>query len=187
VGSLKKCKICKTRFEPKYTSFQKTCNQITCIAAFGKQEAEKLRKAKNRSRKKAHKEASKAYWLKRVQTEFNRFIRNRDELSPCISCQKPITGQAHAGHYRSVGAHPELRFDEKNCHRQCAQCNNWKSGNLTEYRSNLIKKIGLAEVERLEGSQKPRNYTIPELRELLEKYKASNGQKRQIKQTYFSN
>ncbi|MGB1651176.1 MAG: recombination protein NinG, partial [Acidimicrobiales bacterium] len=63
--------------------------------------------------------------------------------------------------------------------RQCAQCNNWKSGNLTEYRSNLIKKIGLEEVERLEGSQKPRNYTIPELRELLERYKASNGQSNQ--------
>ena len=183
---MKKCKIRKTRFEPKYTSFQKTCNQIACIATFGKQEAEKLRKAKDRSRKKAHKEESKAYWLKRVQTEFNRFIRNRDERDPCISCQKPVTGQAHAGHYRSVGAHPELRFDEKNCHRQCAQCNNWKSGNLTEYRSNLIKKIGLEEVERLEGSQKPRNYTIPELRELLEKYKASNGQKRRIKQTYSS-
>jgi hypothetical protein len=82
-----------------------------------------------------------------------------------------MSGQIHAGHYRSVGAHPELRFEPDNCHAQCAQCNNFKSGNLTEYRANLIKKIGLQRVEWLEGPQEKRKFSIEELKELLTHYK----------------
>ncbi|WP_258530002.1 recombination protein NinG [Pseudomonas aeruginosa] len=60
-------------------------------------------------------------------------------------------GQYHAGHYRSVGSHPELRFDEDNVHKQCAPCNNHKSGDVVNYRINLVAKIGAAAVARLEG------------------------------------
>lgn len=73
---------------------------------------------------------------------FNQFIRLRDKDLPCISCGRYHQEQWHAGHYRSVGACPELRFDEMNVHKQCSVCNNYKSGNLTEYRLNLIRKIG---------------------------------------------
>jgi hypothetical protein len=43
-----------------------------------------------------------------------------------------------------------------------------------EYRPNLIVKIGLEEVERLEGPHDPKKYTIDELRELLSVYQAKN-------------
>lgn len=75
----------------------------------------------------------------------------------------------------SVGGHSsELRFDEDNTHKQCSVCNNHKSGNLAEYRPNLINKIGKEAVERLEGPHDPKKYTIDELQELLSIYQAKN-------------
>ena len=109
---------------------------------------------------------------KEAQTAFNRFIRLRDEAQPCISCGSYHTGQYHAGHYRSVGSTPELRFEEDNCHKQCSVCNNHKSGNLINYRINLIKKIGLQRVEWLEGPHEPKHYTIEQLNEIKKHYRA---------------
>ncbi|XWJ90311.1 recombination protein NinG [Phytobacter ursingii] len=60
-------------------------------------------------------------------------------------------GQYHAGHFRTTGASPELRFDEDNCHKQCSACNNHLSGNLTAYRPALIAKIGQARFDALMG------------------------------------
>ena len=45
-------------------------------------------------------------------------------------------------------------------------------GNLVLYRAELIRRIGLAEVERLEGPQPQRKFTIPDLREIRDKYRA---------------
>ena len=76
----------------------------------------------------------------------------RDAELGCVSCDKPKDwgGQWHAGHYKTVGARPDLRFNEKNCHKQCSVCNNHLSGNLAAYRIELINRIGIAAVEELE-------------------------------------
>ena len=171
----KKCKICSTAFSPEFTSFQKTCNSMDCIILFGKQEAARLTKRAVRQEKKKAREKDRSYWIKRVQTEFNKYIRNRDHRDSCISCKRHHTGQYHAGHYMSVGGHSAaLRFDEQNTHKQCSVCNNHKSGNLAEYRPNLIDKIGLDSVERLEGPHDPKKYSIDELKDLLSIYQAKN-------------
>lgn len=173
---MRKCKICEERYEPKYTSFQKTCNEVACILAWGKKQKEKEQVAKAREKRRKARDNDKPFWIKKTQTLFNRYIRERDRGKPCISCGRVMTGQIHAGHYRSVGGHPELRFEELNCHAQCAQCNNWKSGNLTEYRSNLIKKIGLEKVEWLEGPHARKQYSIADLREIYDAVKVNlNG------------
>lgn len=93
--------------------------------------------------------AGKSYQREKAQAAFNSFIRIRDFGEPCISCglYKEIVD---AGHYRSVGAAPELRFDEDNCHGQCRECNGFKSGNQQAYRENLIEKIGADRVDALE-------------------------------------
>jgi len=113
---------------------------------------------------------SRSEWLKDCQQVFNKFIRERDVALPCVSCGRHHTGQYHAGHYRSVGAHPELRFNERNCHKQCSACNNHLSGNISNYRPNLIAKIGSSELERLEGPHEPKKYTVEELKELKKYY-----------------
>lgn len=114
---------------------------------------------------------TKAKWIKECQPIFNKFIRLRDKGLNCISCGRAHSGQYHAGHYKSVGSSPELRFNELNCHKQCSSCNNHLSANIIKYRINLIKKIGIKEVEKLEGPHKAKKYTIDDLKELKQYYK----------------
>jgi hypothetical protein len=78
-----------------------------------------------------------------------------------------------AGHYRSVGSAPHLRFDEKNCHAQKKYCNNYLAGNHVAYRAGLIQRIGLREVELLEADQCIRKYTREGLIELAKHYNAA--------------
>ena len=129
--------------------------------------ADKIHKEK----KKAIKENDKSLLTKKAQEAFNAYIRLRDVSLPCISCGRFHTGQYHAGHYKSVGACRELRFDEDNCHKQCAPCNNHLSGNIVNYRPRLIDKIGIERVERLEQYNQPKKYTCEELREIAAIYK----------------
>lgn len=131
-----------------------------------KVEARKIDRQKLKSLK------TRSECLKDAQVVFNRFIRLRDAGNPCISCGRNSGAKMNAGHYLSVGAHPELRFNEFNTNLQCEHCNSYKSGNQAEYRPKLIAKIGLAEVERLEGPQLPLKLTIPEIQELIKVYKA---------------
>ena len=165
----KKCKVCGEKITPTFSSFQKTCNATQCLIAFGKTERTRINRKETKESKR-----DRSYWMRRCQTEFNKYIRNRDKKDPCISCNRHHDGQYHAGHYKTVGGHPALRFEEDNCHKQCSVCNNYKSGNLSEYRSNLLIKIGLERVEWLEGPHDPVKYTIEDLQEMLSKYQALN-------------
>ena len=58
-----------------------------------------------------------------------------------------------------------------NVHLQCSVCNNHLSGNLINYRTNLVKKIGLEHVELLEGPQEPKRYRHEEILAIKAKYK----------------
>ncbi len=177
---MKKCKNCGEEFTPRFKTTEKYCWDEACkeveIKLFFEKEREKARKAKEKAWRKEKKERNEALktvgdYIKEVQTVFNKWIRLRDRHEPCISCQRHHEGQYHAGHYRSVGGNPELRFHELNNNKQCAPCNNHLSGNLINYRINLIKKIGIKWVEVLEGPHSPKNYSIPELLELKDYYK----------------
>ncbi len=81
-------------------------------------------------------------------TVFNAWIRNRDSGSTCISCG--LFKGDQAGHFYAAGSFNHMRFLEDNCHLQCTQCNFFKHGNLIPYRINLIKKIGIERVEKLD-------------------------------------
>lgn len=110
--------------------------------------------------------------VKKAQTAFNAFIRARDEGKPCISCGRYHDGQYHAGHYRSVGSAPELRFEELNVWKQCQPCNTHLSGNLINYRRALVEKIGIEAVEWLEGHHEKKKYTREQLKELNIRYRS---------------
>ena len=177
----RKCKYCKNFI----SDFIKVPAGVFCdmdhAIKFAQEAAEKKRQAiKKKQIKEFNKETrrlkneikSRAQWLKEAQKNFNKFIRERDKADPCISCGKHHVGQYHAGHYKSVGGNPEsLRFNEDNCHKQCSICNNHLSGNIGNYRVNLIKKIGLDAVEKLEGPQKLKKYTIEDIKEIKEIYR----------------
>lgn len=169
----KKCRVCREPFTP-FNSLQIACG-VTCSIAWaksvqrnGKSQVPKVARAKlmaDRERVKP-----KAKWMKEAQAAFNAYIRQRDEKLPCISCQTTDAGQWHAGHYRTTAAAPELRFDEMNCHKQCAQCNNYKSGNISEYRLNLIERIGQEALDELEGPHDPMRYRIDDLKAIKKEY-----------------
>ena len=166
-----RCKTCREKFEPK-TFNQKNCfkNQ-ECINA----ELELKKKLHSKSwnkEKKERKEKLKTNsdYLKELQVIFNKWIRLRDQGLNCISCQKPAKKE-NAGHYRSVGGNPELRFEPLNNNLQCEYCNTYLHGNLIDYRINLIKKIGIDKVEFLEGRHEPKHYSIDQIKGLKVMYR----------------
>lgn len=169
----KKCRICKSAFEPTQPFQTWCCPDHGFLIAKGK--LDKLKNAAQVKERKAdavkrEKLKSKAQWAREAQAAFNSFIRERDADLPCISCGRHHGGQYHAGHYLSVGARPELRFVELNVMKQCAPCNTHLSGNSVMYRIALINRIGTASVEWLEGPHEPTRYTIDDLKQIKATY-----------------
>lgn len=111
-------------------------------------------------------------YLKDAQIAFNAFIRARDAGRPCISCGCRNAMGFDAGHYRSVGAQPALRFHEDNVHRQCIDCNQTLAGNAAAYRVGLIERIGLVRVESLEREHPPAKFTVEDARRIKTEYTA---------------
>jgi hypothetical protein len=111
--------------------------------------------------------------MKEAQQAFNALRRMEDGLlrgGTCISCGSK-TGKQNCGHYRSVGSCPELRFEPLNTYLQCEKCNSYLSGNLINYRINLVKLIGVEKVEWLEKSHEPLKLSIDDLKALKALYK----------------
>lgn len=136
-----------------------------------RQDREKSYKARTAEKKRQMRDDDRSYWMKKAQSAFNAYIRARDADKPCVSCLRHHQGQYHAGHYRTTAAAPELRFSELNCHKQCAPCNNHKSGNITEYRIELVRRIGQEAVDWLEGPHEPKKYTVDDLKTIEKEYK----------------
>lgn len=168
----KTCKHCKEKFTPSSTT-QVACG-FSCALSIAKADAGKKLKVLAEKEKRAAKDRikSRADHLKDAQAAFNAFIRARDAGQPCISCQRNTGCKMNAGHYLSVGARPELRFTELNCHIQCEKCNSFLSGNIVLYRQNLITKIGADTVEWLEGSHAPLHLSVDDIKQIKEKYRA---------------
>ena len=144
-------------------------------------EARKKYKAETRRMRREFNLKDRIYQLKLAQKAFNAFIRERDRHRPCISCGTYNPNLRYdAGHYRTIGAHPELRFSEDNCHKQCHyNCNINRSGNIVEYRINLVNRIGAKRVEELEGPHPIKRYTVDEIIEIRNLYKSKLKQLQQ--------
>lgn len=198
----RKCEMCPTVFRPRNSTH--SCCSIACATEKGRQrEEKKARLAAKRAEQerragiRAAKEKLKspADLEREAQDAFNRFIRLRDERAglPCISCGEfpspnAFGGTWDAGHYRTRGAAPELRFEELNCHRQCKSCNSGvkRQGSRVvrahdperamtiraQYRVNLIARIGIARVEWLEGPHEPKRYRADDYRAIKATYLA---------------
>jgi len=176
----KKCRVaeCGAPFVPQRLG-QRVCSPACAIldAPTNQANQEKARKSLaqvERREIKVRKEKikSRTQHLKDAQTAFNAWIRGRDIGLPCVSCGRHHNGQWHAGHYRTVGGNPELRFEPLNVWRQCAPCNNHKSGDIVNYRIELVKRIGAEAVEWLEGPHEAKKYTIEQLKAMTAEYRA---------------
>lgn len=166
----KKCKQCGQVFLPD-RPMMSTCS-YPCALDYAKALQEKKQKKERRATLKAFNDSDKNILKRKAIQVFNAYIRKRDEKLPCVSCgYKDGARQIHAGHYRPAGNVAILRFDERNVHAQCSICNNHLSGNLVNYRKELINRIGLDQVEELEATNEPKQYTIDDYTEIIKTYK----------------
>jgi len=180
----KKCRVatCRALFVPSRMG-QAVCSPACAIIDAPRHEPKARKALADIERKdiKVRKEKLKtrADHLREAQTAVNEYVRLRDAHLPCISCDSTpndddlMTGSRwDAGHYRSVGACPELRFEPLNIHRQCVKCNRNLSGNAVEYRIRLVQRIGAEKVAWLEGLHAPCKYTVDEIKAIKAKYRA---------------
>lgn len=177
---------CGEQFMPA-RPMQKACSPA-CARSFAEHvsvKAEALRMREDKARTRVQLEALKTVpKLKReAQQAFNRWIRQRDALLPCISCgaPPPDLSQLHAGrdagHYRSTGSADHLRFNEDNVHGQCVSCNRWGAGKSVEYRIGLLARIGAERTNALEFNNDRQQWTRERLRAIRDEYRARCAQR----------
>lgn len=166
----RKCIQCDSLFTPM-RAMAKVCSprcayQTVKADRAAEKVALKKRKAANMTPSE-HKE--------RTEKAVNESVRWRDRKQGCISCGTE-TGVMHAGHYRSVKAAPHLRFDLRNIHKQCAQCNLFESGNLIQYRLGFVARHGVEAVDAVECDNTPRHYSTADLEVIREEALARTKQ-----------
>lgn len=167
----KRCKVCREPFTPS-KPLQRVCGyECACQVAKAAHEKRMAKVAKDdrrEKRAKLEKLKSRADFAKEAQTEVNKYVRLRDAHLGCASCDKPASwdGQWHASHFRSVGAASAVRFNLWNIHKACSVCNNWKSGNLSDYEPRLRVKIGDAKVDWLRTQNQLVSYSVEYLKRL---------------------
>lgn len=174
----KRCPICRDTFTPART-LQKVCSPA-CAAKDAERKRERAqarmaREATKTARQRLESMKGIPELVREAQKAFNAFIRERDSGLSCISCgqisEQKRGGTMECGHYRSTGAAPQHRFNELNAHLQCSRCNRYMSGNVVEYRRNLVERIGLERVEALESDNKPHKWSRDELRAIRDDYR----------------
>lgn len=171
----RKCKApgCDHDFMPQ-RPLQVACSPGCALSMVAHANAKKAQTAAKVDRKetkaKLEKLKTRSEHAKDTEKAVNRYVVVRDKDEPCISCGEHYNGVYHAGHYRSVGSNPELRYEPLNIWKQCPACNLHKHGNLIEYRKSLLVKIGAQKLDWLEGPHPMTNYGIAELNEIKKHY-----------------
>lgn len=112
-----------------------------------------LKKKKKPIEKTASIKKRKPNLVAKLDRVFSKYIRLRDVMPNgyfmCISCgQIKKYEQGDCGHFFSR-KHMATRFDEDNCHMECAACNRFSSDHLASYQVNLVRKIGQNRFEKL--------------------------------------
>ncbi len=188
---LKTCKnpSCKMKFMPT-KPLQNVCDW-KCALAYTNASKDKLNRAtalksRRETKEKLKKLDSLTDIANDVQKYFNQYKREKDKADGygCISCgtTKPDI-QYCAGHFRSRGATSALRFNEDNVWLQCnKRCNLMLSGNIGNYRIELVKRIGIDRVEALENYNTPKKWTKEELFAIKAKYQQLTKELKNVQQ-----
>jgi hypothetical protein len=173
---MRRCAVatCRAPFAPR--SMTHKCCSPACAERHVA--AEKARRDRKDRQEGLAKLKRRADHLEDAQKAFNAWVRARDAALPCICCGKSDVsntgagGGWDAGHYLSRGSHPHLRFDERNVFRQRKGCNRPGGTSAAAFRLGVIARIGLAAVEALESDQESRKWSIEQLIEIKNEYRA---------------
>ena len=113
--------------------------------------------------------------IKKLDTIFSRFIRQRDK-GVCITCGRSQEWKlTDCGHYIRRGVY-QFRWNEKNCNCQCKKCNGWNEGEKDIYRRKLVEMYGKDIIEIMEADRhKPCKISIGDIRVLIAHYTKKLG------------
>lgn len=125
--------------------------------------------------KKKPKPKTKGYWVKKLDTAFSIYIRQKYSdhfgMTSCYTCGvRKHYKDMQNGHYISRG-HMATRWDEENCRVQDAACNVFRNGNYVEYSHRLLKEIGEEGLDALMKKKKViKQWSVKEIQKKLEYY-----------------
>lgn len=171
---IKACKVCDEPFRQS-NSLHVICSPRCAIRlpVFNRKE-EKAKARADRASDKKRREALKtrSEWMQEAQTVVNRYVRtlalSRGE--GCYTCgarpAQKFGGTYDAGHFRSVGSAPHLRFWIPQIRLQCVSCNRHKGGMALAFRAALVRDHGQEWVEQLEAMQHVAKFDIAYLARL---------------------
>jgi hypothetical protein len=171
----RKCKACTTVFQPA-RSTQSVCSPACAASWVATQRTKKEARAARDERKSLAERRTKLKtrreWIAECQAVVNKVARLRDILAGhgCISCgakpEQKFGGTFDAGHYRSVGSAPHLRFFLPQLCGQCVRCNRDLGGRAVDFRKGLIERIGIERVEEIESMQWTAKWSVEYLQRL---------------------
>lgn len=115
----------------------------------------------------------------KLDTVFSQYIRRKDainEIAICVTCgKKDHWSKLQNGHWASR-RHYSTRWDEDNCHVQCAGCNVFRAGEIYLYTKYLCSQYGENFPEELYmKSQKTVKFADVDLVEMIDKYTSLLG------------
>lgn len=88
----------------------------------------------------------------KLDAVFSEWIRRKDavgNLAECVTCgKKDHWKRMQCGHF-IPRHHLAGRFNEDNCHVQCAGCNVFKGGNYPEYAAYIVHTYGPERLDEL--------------------------------------
>lgn len=172
MAAKRKCKHCGA-FKRKSEGFISRNNMFFCSVdhavewAKTEEAKKKAKRIKKESERKARvklkedKQRIKSYRqkLSEMQSIFNKlrrlqelkWFKDRGQEPTCISCGKPLgSDQWCNGHFKTVGARPDLRFDPVNSYLQHNhRCNKMLSGDIEGYKQGLKRRFGEDEARRI--------------------------------------
>jgi hypothetical protein len=171
----RRCRSCGNSFQP-ISSMSKACS-VPCALALVRQanarkEARAKREERVATRVAKEKLKTRREWIAECQVVVNKVARLRDILDGhgCISCEIRLNprfgGAFDAGHFRSIGSAPHLRFFLPNLRLQCKKCNRDRGGMHSDFRIALIKRIGIERVEEIESMQWTAKWSVEYLQRL---------------------
>lgn len=171
----KKCKECKTPFIPS-RPLQAVCSPVCGLtharAKREKEEAKERAVERKADREKKVALKSRAKWLSECQAIVNKYVRLKAFRAGegCYTCgatpAQKFGGTYDAGHFRSVGSAPHLRYWIPQIKLQCIPCNRHKGGQALLFRRHLVQEHGSDWVEALEGRQEVAKFTVDYLQRL---------------------
>ena len=167
-----KCRNCKDRFaaDSMINLNGGAFCVIDCAVEYASKKGKVLTKKRGAVERKKRKEGlrTRTDWYSILQKLVNQYVNKvRDEGKPCCTCGTTNNIKYDAGHYRTRGACPELRFQLTNIHRQCSvQCNQHGSGMRAEYREFIVAEYNQEHLEWLDGHHPSLKEQFPNIEDI---------------------